>query len=235
MYEEVHIGRLYEKIVEQIEKRIVDGELKAGDKLPPERELANQFGVSRTSVREAMKALSLRGLIEVTPGRGTFITDQTSQAFRHSMNLMLQLGKTDTNRFLLELREILEPEIAAMAAARATKENLETLREAVEAMDRSMADVSGYVEADLDFHLSLAQSAQNPIILSLLDSLISELREQRFRSANVEGALHRGQPNHKAVLAAIEQGDAEKARRAMLKHMKQARADIEEALDLASK
>lgn len=235
MYEAVHIGRLYEKIVEQIEKRIVDGDLKAGDKLPSERELAIQFGVSRTSVREAMKALSLRGLIEVTPGRGTFITDQTSQALRQSMNLMFQLGKMDANRYLLELREILEPEIAAMAATRATKENLDAMREAVEAMDRSLDDVGTYVEADLDFHLSLAESAHNPIILSLLDSLISELREQRFRSANVEGALHRGQPNHKAVLAAIEQGDTETARRTMIKHMKQAREDIEEALKIASK
>ena len=235
MYEEVHIGRLYEKIVEQIEKRIVDGELNAGDKLPSERELAIQFGVSRTSIREAMKALTLRGLIVVTPGRGTFITDQTSQALRHSMNLMFQVGKMDANRYLLELREILEPEIAAMAASRATQENLEAMREAVEAMDRSMDDVSAYVEADLDFHLSLAESAHNPIILSLLDSLIGELREQRFRSANVEGALHRGQPNHKAVLVAIEQGDVEGARHTMHKHMKQAREDIEEALNLVSK
>ncbi len=92
MYEEVHVGRLYEKIVEQIEKRVVDGDLRAGDKLPSERELAIQFGVSRTSVREAMKALSLSGLIELMPGRGTFITDQTSRALRHSLNLMFQLG-----------------------------------------------------------------------------------------------------------------------------------------------
>ena len=234
MYEEVHIGRLYEKIVEQIEKRIVDGELNAGDKLPSERELAIQFGVSRTSVREAMKALTLRGLIEVTPGRGTFITDQTSQALRHSMNLMFQVGKMDANRYLIELREILEPEIAAIAASRATPENLAAMRESVVAMDQSMDEICTYIEADLDFHLALAESTHNPLILSLLDSLIGELREQRFRSANVEGALHRGQPNHKAVLVAIEQGDAESARRTMLLHMQQARKDIEEALAINS-
>lgn len=232
MYEEVHIGRLYEKIVDQIEKRIVDGELRAGDKLPSERELAIQFGVSRTSVREAMKALTLRGLIEVTPGRGTFIVDQTSRALRHSLNLMLQVGKRETSKYLIELREILEPEIAAIAASRATQENLDAMRDAVETMDQSMDDISTYAEADLDFHLALAESAHNPLIISLLDSLIGELREQRLRSANVEGALHRGQPNHIAVLAAIEQGDSENARRVMIKHMKQAREDIEEALGL---
>ncbi len=230
MYEEVHIGRLYEKIVEQIEKRIVDGELNAGDKLPSERELAKQFGVSRTSVREAMKALVLRGLIEVTPGRGTYITDQTSKALRNSLNLMVQVGKRATNKYLIELREILEPEIAAIAASRAIPENLTVMREAVDIMDRSMDDIGAYVEADLDFHLALAESIQNPLILSLLDSLIGELREQRFRSAKVEGALHRGQPNHKAVLAAIEKKDAESARRIMAAHMEQVRMDIETAL-----
>ncbi len=235
MYEEVHVGRLYEKIVEQIEKRVVDGDLRAGDKLPSERELAIQFGVSRTSVREAMKALSLSGLIELMPGRGTFITDQTSRALRHSLNLMFQLGKMDTDKYLIELREILEPEIAAIAASRATPDDLAAMRDALQTMDQSMDDVSAYAEADLDFHLAIAESAHNPIILSLLDSLIGELREQRFRSANVEGALHRGQPNHKAVFAAIEKGDAEAARLTMLKHMKQAREDIEEAVNLARK
>lgn len=234
MYEVVHIGRLYEKIVAQIEKRIVDGELVAGDKLPSERELAIQFGVSRTSVREAMKTLTLKGLIEVTPGRGTFIIDQTSQVLRHSMNLMFQVGKMDANKYLIELREILEPEIAAIAASRATQENLGAMREAVETMDQSMDDINTYVEADLDFHLALAESTHNPLILSLLDSLIGELREQRFRSAKVKGALHRGQPNHKAVLAAIENRDAEGARNIMITHMEQVRKDTEKALTLIS-
>lgn len=234
MYEEVHIGRLYEKIVAQIEKRIVDGELVAGDKLPSERELAIQFGVSRTSVREAMKTLTLKGLIEVTPGRGTFVIDQTSQVLRHSMNLMFQVGKMDANKYLIELREILEPEIAAIAASRVTQENLVLMREAVDTMDQSMDDINTYAEADLDFHLALAESTHNPLILSLLDSLIGELREQRLRSAKVKGALHRGQPHHKAILGAIENGDVEGARDIMSRHMKQVRKDIEKALTLIS-
>lgn len=230
MYEEIHFSRLYEKIVEQIEKRIVDGELNVGDKLSSERELAKQFGVSRTSVREAMKALTLKGLIEVLPGRGTFITDQTSRNLRHSLNLMVQVGKREANKYLIELREILEPEIAAISASRATQGNVAAMREAVETMNRSMDDISTYIEADLDFHLALAESIQNPLILLLLDLLIVELREQRFRSANVEGALHRGQPHHKAILAAVEKGNAENARRIMIAHMVQVREDIETTL-----
>lgn len=231
MYEEVHIGRLYEKIVEQIEKRIVDGELNVGDKLSSERELAKQFGVSRTSVREAMNALTLKGLIEVMPGRGTFITDQTSRALRHSWNLMVQVGKGETSKNLIELREILEPEIAALSASRATQENVAAMREAVETMDQSMDDISTYIEADLDFHLALAESIKNPLILLLLDLLIVELREQRFRSVSVEGALHRGQPHHKAILAAVEKGDVKSARRVMIAHMVEVRKDLEAALD----
>lgn len=230
MYEEIHLSRLYEKIVEQIETRIVDGELNAGDKLSSERELAKQFGVSRTSVREAMKALTLKGLIEVMPGRGTFITDQTSRTLRHSLNLMVQVGKREANKYLIELREILEPEIAAISASRANKGDVAAMREAVEIMDRSMDNISAYIEADLDFHLALAESIQNPLILVLLDLLIVELREQRFRSANVEGSLHRGQPHHKAILAAVEKGNAENARRIMIAHMVQVRNDIETTL-----
>lgn len=232
MYEEVHVGRLYEQIVEQIEKRIVDGELKAGDKLPAERELGKQFGVSRTSVREAMKALALNGLIEVMPGRGTFVTDQTSRALRHSLNLLVKVGKREANKNLIELREILEPEIAATAASRSTPENVAAMREAVDTMEQSMDDISTYIEADLDFHLALADSIQNPLILMLLDLLIVQLREQRFRSASIEGALKRGQPHHKAILGAIEKGDAESARRYMIAHMAQVRNDIEAALML---
>lgn len=234
MYEEVHVGRLYEKIVQQIEKRIVDGDLKSGDKLPSERELGNQFGVSRTSVREAMKALSLKGLIEVMPGKGTFITDQTSKALRHSLNLMVQIGKQETSKSLIELREILEPEIAAISAARAKEDNVAAMQEAIDTMDSALEDVGTYIEADLDFHLALAEGTQNPLILLLIDILIVELREQRFRSASVDGSLYRGQPHHKAILAAVKNRDSESARRLMIAHMVQVRDDIETALALES-
>jgi GntR family transcriptional repressor for pyruvate dehydrogenase complex len=92
MYTPVQSGRLYEKIVEQIEDLILRGELKIGDKLPSERGLAEKLTVSRNAVREAMKTLTHKGLIEVFPGRGTFITDGTSQVARQSLNLLIKLG-----------------------------------------------------------------------------------------------------------------------------------------------
>src|SRR6516225_7536717 len=91
-YEPIQVKRLYEKIVEQIERRILTGELKVGDQLPAERELGEQFHVSRTAVREAVKALREKGLVEVRPGRGTFITNDTSQAVRDSLGRMLKIN-----------------------------------------------------------------------------------------------------------------------------------------------
>ena len=87
-YTPIQAERLYERIAQQIEQRLLTGDLKVGDWLPPERELAEQFGVSRTAVREAVKALRQKGLVEVQPGRGTFITDGTSRAMRHSLDLL---------------------------------------------------------------------------------------------------------------------------------------------------
>ena len=94
MYLPIQTERLYERIVSQIEQRIESGELKVGDQLPPERELAEQFAVSRTAVREAIKALRQKGLVEIRPGRGTFITNGTSDTIRNSLGMLMKIGAT---------------------------------------------------------------------------------------------------------------------------------------------
>src|SRR5579863_1981380 len=159
VYKLVRTSRLYEQIVHQIEESIVKGALKAGDQLPAERELAQRFGVSRTAVREAVKALREKGLVEAYSGRGTFITDGTSQAVRQSFDLMVKIGQPEGSTDLAEVRSILEPEIAALAAERAQDSDRATLREAVAVMDRALKDADAYIEADLDFHLALAEAA----------------------------------------------------------------------------
>src|SRR5438105_12216821 len=135
LYKAVRTSRLYEQIVQQIEDSILKGTLKTGDQLPAERELAQQFGVSRTAVREAVKALSEKGLVEAYSGRGTFVTNGTSQAIRHSLDLMMRINQQDGLAHLVEVREILEPEIAAMAAIRMDRQQpLANMREAVAVM-----------------------------------------------------------------------------------------------------
>src|ERR1700678_1048253 len=221
----VRRARVYEQIVQQIEESILKGSLKAGDQLPAERELAIRFGVSRTAVREAVKALREKGLVEAYSGRGTFITDGTSQAVRQSFELMVKIGQPEGSTDLAEVRSILEPEIAALAAERASEADRATLREAVAVMDRSLKDADAYIEADLDFHLALAEAAANPLILSLIDSIVGLLREQRLRIFQVEGGPQRGQIHHKRILEAMEKRDAKVARDAMKAHLEQVRED----------
>jgi len=123
------------------------------------------------------------------------------------------------------LRRILEPEIAALAAPRIDQQLLVTMREAVAAMDRALHDREAYIEADLDFHLALAEAAANPLILALIDSIVGLLREQRSRIFDVDGGPQRGQFHHKKILQAVEQHDAEAARNAMREHLEQVRED----------
>src|SRR5207302_11039329 len=108
VYKLVRTSRLYEQIVQQIEDSFLKGDRKAGDQLPAERELAQRFGVSRTAVRDAVKALREKGLVEAYSGRGTFITDGTSQAVRQSLDLMVKIGQPEGSTYLAEVRAILE-------------------------------------------------------------------------------------------------------------------------------
>jgi GntR family transcriptional repressor for pyruvate dehydrogenase complex len=225
VYKVVRTSRLYEQIVQQIEDSVLNGSLKPGDQLPAERDLAQRLGVSRTAVREAVKALREKGLVEAYSGRGTFITDGTSQAARQSFDLMVKIGQQEGAPHLAELRVILEPGIAALAATRIQESELVAMREAVAVMDRAQKDPGAYIEADLDFHLALAEAVANPLILSLIDSIVGLLREQRIKIFNVEGGPQRGQIHHKRILEAVERHDPEMAQSAMRSHLEQVRQD----------
>jgi GntR family transcriptional repressor for pyruvate dehydrogenase complex len=226
----VRTARLYEQIVVQIEESISEGRLKPGDQLPAERELAQQFGVSRTAVREAVKTLCEKGLVEAYSGRGTFVTSGKSQSAKHSLQWLVNSSSNPQNpHYVTELREILEPEFTALAATRIEEQQLAMMREAIEVMDRSMHDPHAYIEADLDFHLALAEAAGNPIILSLLDSIVEVIREERLGVFAVPGAPTRGQIHHKLILKAIQRRDPVKARKAMIAHMQQIHEDTARA------
>ena len=225
MYTPVQSSRLYEQIVDQIEDRILSGELQKDDRLPSERELAESFGVSRTAVREAIKALTEKGLVEVHPGRGTFVTDGTINAVRHSLGRALQYRTDKAPGDLVAVRELLEPEIAAIAADRRNDEHLNAMRLAVEAMDDLMDSPQDFIEADLDFHLALAEATGNSLITLLIDPIVDLLREQRTRIFNTPGGPTRGQAHHKQILEAVSKGDPEAARRTMREHLKQVRED----------
>jgi GntR family transcriptional regulator, transcriptional repressor for pyruvate dehydrogenase complex len=225
LYKVIQASRLYEQIVQQIEESILKGELNEGSQLPAERDLAKQFGVSRTAVREAIKALQEKGLVDAFPGRGTFVTNGTSNSMRRSLDRIIKSGEPDGLAYLAEVREILEPEIAALAAVRATDQDLAAMREALDVMESARQDSDAFIEADLDFHLALAEAAANPIVLSLIDSIVGLLREQRLRIFRIPGGPECGQHHHKRILEAIQRHDPQEARVAMQAHLSQVRED----------
>lgn len=225
MYKAVRAARLYEQIVQQIEQSIVEGLLKPGDQLPTERELAQQFGVSRTAVREAVKILTEKRLVESFSGRGTFVTPPKSQPSRKPLDLFFGGSDLEETGYLVELRQIVEPEVTALAVSRIEEQQLIMMREAVAVMDQSMQQPEAYIEADLDFHLALAEAAGNPLVLSLLDSIVGVLRNQRLGIFGVDGGPGRGQMHHKKILEAIERRDPVGAREAMQDHLEQIRRD----------
>lgn len=218
-------SRLYEQMAAQIRQQIVDGIIETGDRLPNERDLAKQYGVSRTVVREAIKTLKQEGLVEIRAGLGTFAVDDTGKALKQTLDLMMSFGKESTLADIVEIREILEPRIAAMAAERATNDDLARMDEAIEAMEENLEVIEKYAEADHSFHLLLAQATHNSIIPSLIASIVDLLQELRKRIALVEGARERGQKHHRRIVEAIRNRDAKAAQATMKAHLAQVRHD----------
>ncbi len=231
MYTPIQSTKVFEQVADQIEKRILNGELRNGDRLPTERELAEQFHASRTAVREAMKILAQKGLVEMRPGRGTIVIDGTPEAMQNSIGLVmkLKLGEVGGSDNLVEVREILETEIAALAAARATEVEISAMREAVKVMDESLSDADAYIAADNRFHQALAKATQNTLILILVNSIVNPLSEQRKQIFAVDGGPERGQFHHRRILESIIRRDPENARAAMRAHLQQVREDVKDS------
>lgn len=217
----VRAPHLYKYVAQQIKQRIIDGELAIGDRLPPEQSLADQFEVSRIVIREAIKTLEREGLVEVQQGRGTYVTDGTSTAFKESLSLMLSLNNEGIFTNLAEVRALLEPGIAAMAARRATDEDIEALEQAVAVMETCLNDPEGFVQADSAFHLLLANATRNDLIVKLIEPIVDLIHEMRLNIAATPTELQRGQFHHVRILAALKAHDPQAAREAMSHHMDQ--------------
>jgi DNA-binding FadR family transcriptional regulator len=231
MYAPIQTTKVFEQIVIQIEQQILRGDLRTGDRLPTERELAEQFRASRTAVREAMKTLAQQGLIDVRPGRGTIVIDGTSSALRDSLNRSMVVNQHKGSAELVEVREILEPEIAALAAVRATDADIAELQAAVETMDTHLEEADAFIAADNHFHQILANATNNNLILTLIHPIMELLSEQRKQIFGVEGGPQRGQQYHKLLLDAVVRRDPDAAREAMRAHLRQVGADATASLE----
>lgn len=209
--------RIYEDIVAQVRGLLADGRVKAGDQLPSERELSDRFQVSRTSVREALRTLESMGLIEIKSGEGTFITSTVETLLSPLASAILQQKGVLLEIF--EARKIVEPEIAALAAERASPEELEQLEGILREQARQIAEGETGVEADTAFHSTLAQAAQNKVFLKLNDAIVDSLRETRERSLQTHGRPARSLAGHREILEAVRTKNPARAKKAMLEHL----------------
>lgn len=226
LYKSLNSVHLYAQVVEQIETLIFTGQLEPGDRLPAERELGERFGVSRTVIREAVRSLQEKGLVEIKPGVGTFIHDGMSNNMRRSLERMVMIDKQNGLGNLMQVREILEPEIAMIAAEKATHADIAAMQTAVDKMEASMEDAETFITADHEFHLTLARATKNQVIVNLIDSVVDLLIKQRRHivTATVDGPK-RGQEYHIRILQAVKAHDQEQARQAMIDHLGQIRED----------
>ncbi len=208
--------RLSDKVAEMMLESILSRRLQVGDRLPSERELGEQFGVSRTVVREAVRALVAKGVIEVRSGSGLRVAAVGADAVSESMSLFLRGGSVDFEN-VHEVRALLEVHIAGVAAERATPDDVERLREVHERMRRTK-DVEAAARDDLEFHRIVAAATQNDLYLLLMDSIGSALMDIR-RENLASGSTPVTLTQHEAILDRIATHDADGARAAMATHL----------------
>ena len=221
---------LSDEIVEQIIELISRDVLKPGERLPGERDLCKKFGVGRTSLREALRSLSVMGILEGRVGEGTFVANNSNQYLEKTVQWSLLLDPKRVQD-LVETRLMLESQNAGLAAQRRTKENLSMVERNLESMEDLVEEPDRFLECDLEFHLLIAQATQNTILYSLLSMTRGYLHEW------VKGTL--GLPirevvkrtklslqQHKTIFQAIRSGDAERAQHAMKVHILSSSADL---------
>ena len=209
--------RLSDKVANSMLETILSRKLQVGDRLPSERELGDQFGVSRTVVREAVRALVAKGVIEVRSGSGLRVAAVDAAAVTESMSLFLRGGSFGFEQ-VHEVRALLEVHIAGLAAERATEADLVLLRGVHERMEREAGDVEAAARDDLEFHRAVARATQNELYLLVLDSIGSTLIDIRRENLG-SGATPMTLGQHAQLLDRITARDAAGAREAMATHL----------------
>jgi GntR family transcriptional repressor for pyruvate dehydrogenase complex len=214
---------LVTRVTKEIERSILEGRLQPGDRLPPERDLAHQFGVSRTVIRETMHRLQAKSLLEARPGGGTIVRSPSAQAVAQSMTMLLRAGQLEFDyRKVLEIRLLLEVEVAGLAAERRTPADLEELEEILHEAPEIQDDRDAFAECDVEFHAALASATHNELFSVMLDSLADIMLKMRQMAFDVPGMVRHSYHYHSAILEQVRAGDVEGARRAMREHLMKA-------------
>jgi GntR family transcriptional repressor for pyruvate dehydrogenase complex len=216
-FEAVRKNKVFEEVAKQIQQRIID-QLKPGDVLPPERELAEMFGVSRSSVREAIRSLEVMGLVEPRRRVGTLVRELNAVSILNPLTTAL-LKTVSINTELLDVRRIIEPPLARRAAMNATPAQIADLEDILRRQEERVSRGELGVEEDAAFHYSIALAANNAVMLKVVDVLMDLLRETRQRSLETEGRAIKSYQGHCRILAALKAHDGAAAEDAMRRHL----------------
>ncbi|MCQ8187805.1 FadR/GntR family transcriptional regulator [Streptomyces rugosispiralis] len=209
------------EITRRLLQYLLSGDLTPGQRIPSERALAEALDVGRSTLREAIKSLSLLGLLEQRVGDGTYLSRSSSDLLPQVIEWGLLLGEQRLED-LLEARWYLEVQLAGWAAQRRSPEQLERLREITERMRAAGNDFDAYVQADIEFHLLLAEASGNSVLGNMLINVRSLLQAWASRVIHRAGETESSLAMHEPILAAVEKGDAKAARAAMEAHMERA-------------
>lgn len=230
MFESVNTKKNYEQIVEQIQELILDGTFQKGDKLPPERELTTKLGVSRSSLREALKALEVLGLIESKQGEGSYISNNVNSTILKSISIAYKLNN-GTIEDILELRHSLEIQAVRTAAIKATEDQIEELEAIVNKMENA-ADEEEQSQLDIEFHGKLI-GMMNNVMFQIISESVSNLMQPFIKSIREIYREHDDYlktyyfvEQHRNVLDAIKERNPEKAVNLMMEHIQLTENDL---------
>jgi len=224
MFKSVKHIKVSDEIVQQVKTLISQGRLKPGDRLPPERELVKEFGVSRPSLREALNALGAMGFLEVK-GKRTFIKSVASESMQNPLSLLI---KADTEKIfdLIEVRKAMETWGAFLAAQRATEEDIKQLENIIEEMRKAFEEGRSWEKQDADFHLGIAQATHNTIQTHMMSTIYDLLRESVAKVFKDRTKVKKLIDQHHRIFSAIKNHSPDKARERTLEHLNYVESEV---------
>jgi GntR family transcriptional regulator, transcriptional repressor for pyruvate dehydrogenase complex len=221
MYQRVkRQDKLSQQVADQIEVLYREGKITAGQRLPAERELCDQFGVSRTVIREAINILVAKGLLISQSGSGTYVQEIGQDNIRDALSLFFQIQNDEEMiNYAFELRSTLEVQIARIAAQRRTDKNLEELEVITERMGAKTGNPKEFSSLDIQFHLALTKATQNPFFEMFLDPYFHNIEKLIDKSNLVPGRAAKTTDSHRLILDAVRAGNGDSAAHAMQDHL----------------
>ncbi len=229
MFKPVKKTRIHEEIVIKIRSMIDQGKLKKGDRLPTERELAEAFKVSRPSVREALRALESQGFLTSRQGDGTYISQQPIELLIEPFASVIMKEKFDQLE-LFEMRRLIEPQLADLAAQRATPAEIAEMEQVVNIQQQQLISSDPAPTPEKTLHEVLFKAAKNKILISIMDSLMDSLAESRDKYLQLESRPQRSLARHREILVAIKIGDGKLAADIMREHLEETEGMLFEVL-----